>query len=203
MRPVSSLSRSHSHLPQLVSQSLRFISTAIRIGHYKDLFGSRETITNLVQGIVVPNVGLRGTSRPYPSPLGPLHTQHPDTAPPEHEIEQFEDDPLEYIRLDLAVPSLGGAGVSTDTLTRRQAAAEVLRALVSSGYESETTEIAGAWIGKGLQDYAANPAENWRAKDAAIYIMTAVATRGSTTQVRGFSWTGGDVMWKADDAWLA
>lgn len=101
------------------------------------------------------------------------------------------------------MPSLGGAGVSTDTLTRRQAAAEVLRALVSSGYESETTEIAGAWIGKGLQDYAANPAENWRAKDAAIYIMTAVATRGSTTQVRGFSWTGGDVMWKADDAWLA
>ena len=93
--------------------------------------------------------------------------------------------------------------MSTDTLTRRQAAAEVLRALVSSGYESETTEIAGAWIGKGLQDYAANPAENWRAKDAAIYIMTAVATRGSTTQVRGFSWTGGDVMWKADDAWLA
>ncbi|EPS95676.1 hypothetical protein FOMPIDRAFT_1025652 [Fomitopsis schrenkii] len=143
----------------LVSQSLRFISTAIRIGHYKELFGSRDTITNLVQGIVVPNVGLR-----------------------EHEIEQFEDDPLEYIRLDLAVPSLGGAGVSTDTLTRRQAAAEVLRALVSSGYESETTEIAGAWIGKGLQEYSANPAENWRAKDTAIYIMTAVATRGSTTQ---------------------
>ncbi|KAH9931314.1 armadillo-type protein [Fomitopsis serialis] len=143
----------------LVSQSLRFISTAIRIGHYKELFGSREIITNLVQGIVIPNVGLR-----------------------EHEIEQFEDDPLEYIRLDLAVPSLGGAGMSTDTLTRRQAAAEVLRALVSSGYESETTEIAGSWIGQGLQEYTANPAENWRAKDTAIYVMTAVATRGSTTQ---------------------
>ena len=120
-------------------------------------------------------------------PLSPSSTSNPLTRlpEPEHEIEQFEDDPLEYIRLDLAVPSLGGAGVSTDTLTRRQAAAEVLRALVSSGYESETTEIAGAWINKGLQDYAANPAENWRAKDAAIYIMTAVATRGSTTQVRG------------------
>ena len=146
-----------------------------------------------MSGSEVGPLSLSSTSNPL--------TRHPE---PEHEIEQFEDDPLEYIRLDLAVPSLGGAGVSTDTLTRRQAAAEVLRALVSSGYESETTEIAGAWIGKGLQDYAANPAENWRAKDAAIYIMTAVATRGSTTQVRGFLWTGGDVrMWSADDAWLA
>ncbi|KAF9816482.1 hypothetical protein IEO21_04087 [Rhodonia placenta] len=143
----------------LVSQSLRFISTTIRTGHYKELFGSRETISQLVQGIVVPNVGLR-----------------------EHEIEQFEDDPLEYIRLDLSLPALGGAGVSADAMTRRQAAAEVLRALVSSGFEADTTEVAGAWIGQGLQQYNAKPEVNWRAKDTAIYIMTAVATRGSTTQ---------------------
>ncbi|KZT00874.1 uncharacterized protein LAESUDRAFT_731806 [Laetiporus sulphureus 93-53] len=143
----------------LVSQSLRFISTAIRAGSYKDLFGSKETISNLVQGIVVPNVSLR-----------------------EHDIEQFEDDPLEYIRLDLAVPSLGGAGVSTEAITRRQAAAEVLRSLVSSGFEADTTEVAGAWIGEGLREYNENPKENWRAKDTAIYILTAVATRGSTTQ---------------------
>ncbi|KAI0933051.1 hypothetical protein AcW1_000014 [Taiwanofungus camphoratus] len=142
----------------LVSQSLRFISTAIRTGHYKQLFGSRETISGLVQGIVVPNVRLR-----------------------EHELEQFEDDPLEYIRLDLALPSLGGIGLG-DAITRRQSAAEVLRALVSSGFESETTEVAGAWIGEGLREYNANKAENWRAKDTAIYLMTAVATRGSTTQ---------------------
>ncbi|GBE78774.1 Importin-alpha re-exporter [Sparassis crispa] len=143
----------------LVSQSLRFISTAIRSGHYAQLFGSKETISSLVQGIVVPNVGLR-----------------------DHEIEQFEDDPLEYIRLDLALPSLGVMGISSDAVTRRQAAAEVLRALVSSGFEDDTTAVAGAWIGEGLHEYAANKAENWRAKDTAIYLMTAVATRGSTTQ---------------------
>ncbi|KAH9947043.1 Cse1-domain-containing protein [Amylocystis lapponica] len=143
----------------LVSQSLRFISSAIRSGHYKELFGSQETISGLVQGIVVPNVGLR-----------------------EHEIEQFEDDPLEYIRLDLALPSMGGMGLNADAVTRRQAAAEVLRALVGSGFESETTEVAGGWIGEGLRSYNENKAENWRAKDTAIYLMTAVATRGSTTQ---------------------
>lgn len=102
----------------------------------------------------------------------------------EHDLEQFEDDPLEYIRLDLALPSMGGLGVSNDAVTRRQAAAEVLRALVASGLEAETTEVTGAWIGQGLNEYAANKTENWRAKDTAIYLLTAVATRGSTTQVR-------------------
>ncbi|KAI9001554.1 Cse1-domain-containing protein [Trametes punicea] len=143
----------------LVSQSLRFIASAIRTGYYKELFGSKDTISGLVQGVVVPNVALR-----------------------EHELEQFEDDPLEYIRLDLALPSMGGLGVSNDAVTRRQAAAEVLRSLVSSGLEAETTEVTGAWITQGLNEYAANKAENWRAKDTAIYLLTAVATRGSTTQ---------------------
>ncbi|KIP01732.1 hypothetical protein PHLGIDRAFT_336871 [Phlebiopsis gigantea 11061_1 CR5-6] len=147
----------------LVSQSLRFISTAIRTGYYKQLFASKETISGLVQGVVVPNVGLR-----------------------EHEIEQFEDDPLEYIRLDLSLPSAsGGLGLgSHDAVTRRQAAADVVRALVSSGMETETTEVTGAWINQGLQEYNNNKTkeDSWKAKDTAVYLLTAVATRGSTTQ---------------------
>ncbi|TFK31640.1 importin alpha re-exporter [Crucibulum laeve] len=138
----------------LVSQSLRFLSTAIRSGYYKPLFSSRDTISSLVQGVVVPNVTLR-----------------------EHDIEQFEDDPLEFIRLDLALSTTG-----TDLATRRQAAADVLQALVGSGYEAETTEIVGAWINTGLTEYAANKEENWKAKDSAVYLLTALATRGSTSQ---------------------
>ena len=69
-----------------------------------------------------------------------------------------------------------------DAVTRRQAAADVLRALVSSGHEAEATEVTGAWIGEGLREYSANKAENWKAKDTAIYLLTAVATRGSTAQ---------------------
>ncbi|KAG5641488.1 hypothetical protein DXG03_005099 [Asterophora parasitica] len=139
---------------QLVSQSLRFISTAIRSGYYKPLFSSRDTVSSLVQGVVVPNVALR-----------------------EHDVEQFEDDPLEFIRLDLSLSSTG-----TDAATRRQAAADVLQALVGSGYESETTEIVGTWIGTGLSEYAVNNEENWKAKDSAVYLLTALATRGSTSQ---------------------
>ncbi|KAF5323094.1 hypothetical protein D9611_009310 [Ephemerocybe angulata] len=138
----------------LVSQSLRFISTAIRTGYYKELFSSKETISTLVQGVVIPNVSLR-----------------------EHDVEQFEDDPLEFIRLDL---SLSAAG--TDLATRRHAAADVLQALVGSGYEADTTEIVGSWINTGLGQYNANKEENWKAKDSAIFLLTAIATRGSTTQ---------------------
>ncbi|KAG6872821.1 hypothetical protein C0995_006303 [Termitomyces sp. Mi166 len=138
----------------LVSQSLRFISTAIRSGQWKTLFSSRETISSLVQGVVVSNVALR-----------------------EHDVEQFEDDPLEFIRLDLALSVTG-----TDTATRRQAAADVLQALVGSGFEAETTEIVGTWISTGLSEYESNKAENWKAKDSAVYLLTALATRGSTSQ---------------------
>ncbi|KIM79693.1 hypothetical protein PILCRDRAFT_791278, partial [Piloderma croceum F 1598] len=147
----------------LVSQSLRFISTAIRSGYYRSLFSSRETIAGLVEGVVVPNVGLR-----------------------DHEMEQFEDDPLEFIRLDLSLPG-SSTGLSADITTRRQAAADVLQALVGSGYESEATEIVGGWIGRGLERYnasrgAGGDGEAWKAKDSAVYLLTAVATRGSTTQ---------------------
>lgn len=139
----------------MVSQSLRFISTAIRTGYYKELFSSRDTISTLVQGVVIPNVSLR-----------------------ELDVEQFEDDPLEFIRLDL---SLSAAG--TDLATRRHAAADVLQALVGSGFEADTTEIVGNWVNTGLSQYNANKQENWKAKDSAIFLLTAIATRGSTTQV--------------------
>lgn len=94
---------------------------------------------------------------------------------------------MEYIRLDLALPSSTstlGLG-SHDVVTRRQAAADVVRALVGSGFESDTTEVAGVWIGEGLREYVNNKSKegSWKAKDAAVYLLTAVATRGSTMQV--------------------
>lgn len=107
--------------------------------------------------------------------------------PIDHEIEQFEDDPLEYVRLDLSLPSSsGGLGLgSHDAVTRRQAAADVVRALVSTGLEVVTTEVAQSWIQKGLDDYAKNRSSEgaWKYKDTAVYLLTAVATLGSTTQV--------------------
>lgn len=103
----------------------------------------------------------------------------PNVALREHDIEQFEDDPLDFIRVDLAVSASG-----TDLATRRQAAADILQSLVGSGYEAVTTEIVGLLINTGLSDYTLDKGKNWKAKDSAIYLLTALATKGSTLQVR-------------------
>lgn len=87
--------------------------------------------------------------------------------------------------MSLPVSSAGLGLGAQEAVTRRQAAADVIRALVASGLETEITEIVGVWISQGLQQYAANKdkEDGWKAKDTAVYLLTAVATRGSTTQV--------------------
>ncbi|KAL4072157.1 CAS/CSE protein [Scleroderma yunnanense] len=144
---------------QLVSQALRFISSAIRSTHFKTLFSSKEDISSLVREVVLPNVGLR-----------------------DHETEQFEDDPLEFIRLDLALPSGSGGVGFAEACTRRQAAADVLQALVGSGFQTEATEIVGSLINSALATYSSDPGEQWRSKDSAVYLLTAIATETSTAK---------------------
>ena len=113
-----------------------------------------------MNGIVVPNVELR-----------------------DHETEQFEDDPMEYIRVDLSVPTTSAGVGSTEGTTRRHAAADVLRALVGAGWDAETTEFVSFWVSEDLQAYKASPSENWKRKDRAIFLLTAIASRGATSQV--------------------
>jgi exportin-2 (importin alpha re-exporter) len=81
---------------------------------------------------------------------------------------------LEYIRRDLSLSS-EGAGA-----TRRHAASELVRALISVGLEAEITEIVMGFVVTGLASYNQNPVENWKAKDAAIYLFASIASLGST-----------------------
>ncbi|KAJ7077918.1 CAS/CSE protein [Mycena belliarum] len=152
----------------LVSQSLRFLSATIRSNHYTSLF-SAATLSTIIQSIVVPNVLFRVSDE-----------------------EMFSDDPLEFIRLSLfdsaSTSSAGLASGGADGRTRRQAAADVLKALVGSGFEREATTEVEKWVQMGLAQYNSASAqervqgEGWKAKDGAVYLMMAVATRGSTTQ---------------------
>ncbi|KAN0129949.1 Cse1 domain containing protein [Lactarius tabidus] len=74
----------HTHLlttqAQLVSQSLRFISTAIRSGACRDIIEAHNTIRGLIAGVVSSNLALRT-----------------------RDVEAFEDTPLEYVRAELQV----------------------------------------------------------------------------------------------------
>jgi exportin-2 (importin alpha re-exporter) len=106
----------------------------------------------------------------------------------------FIDDPLEFIRLSLFDSSSSAAGLASgaDGRTRRQAAADVLKALVGSGFEREATAEVEKWVQLGLAQYNSATVQDrvegqgWKAKDGAVYLMMAVATRGSTSQVRVF-----------------
>ncbi|KAJ7050487.1 importin alpha re-exporter [Mycena amicta] len=151
----------------LVSQALRFLSATIRSTHYASLF-SGETLSAIIKSIVVPNVFFR-----------------------ESDEEMFTDDPLEFIRSSLTDATASTAGLATggsDGRTRRQAAADVLKALVSSGFEKEATAQIENWVQVGLAQYTNASGEErvqgqaWKAKDSAVFLMMAIATRGSTAQ---------------------
>ena len=100
----------------------------------------------------------------------------PNVAVRGRDLESFEDTPLEYVRGDLLL---------TEIATPRQAAGDVIKALVSSGLESDTTQIVSQWVEQGLEVYSQRKAseDGWKSKDSAIYLFESVATRGGTSTV--------------------
>ncbi|XP_071743151.1 exportin-2 isoform X2 [Lepeophtheirus salmonis] len=88
------------------------------------------------------------------------------------DVELFEDNPEEYIRRDLE---------GSDLETRRRAACDLVKGL-SRYFESQITEIFGSYVKTMLDMYQTNPAQNWKSKDAAIYLVTSLATRAKTAK---------------------
>ncbi|KZO99252.1 putative importin-alpha export receptor [Calocera viscosa TUFC12733] len=95
----------------------------------------------------------------------------PNMVLQEKEEEMFEDDPLEYIRRDLET--------ATDATTRRQSATEFTRSLMEH-FEGPITSMLMPYINQHLERYRGNPSENWRDKDTAICLLTAICSRGGT-----------------------
>lgn len=84
--------------------------------------------------------------------------------------ELFEDNPEEYIRRDIE---------GSDIDTRRRAACDLVKTL-SQNFEEKIFDIFGRYLQVLLLKYSENPAQNWRAKDTAIFLVTSFASRGST-----------------------
>jgi len=137
-----------------VSQSLRFISTAIRSGAYRDIFGAHETIQGLIGGVVVPNVALRA-----------------------RDVEAFEDTPLEYIRGELQVSEISTPRQAAADVLKALAS-------VGPESELVATRLVFEWISRALAEVAQGGEDGWKSKDAAVYLFEAVATRSGTLTVR-------------------
>eukprot|EP01103_Thecamoeba_quadrilineata_P005406 TRINITY_DN15208_c0_g1_i1.p1 TRINITY_DN15208_c0_g1~~TRINITY_DN15208_c0_g1_i1.p1 ORF type:complete len:985 (+),score=144.61 TRINITY_DN15208_c0_g1_i1:290-2956(+) len=86
----------------------------------------------------------------------------------------FEDSPIEYIRRDLSTVS--------EVDTRRRASTELVKGL-RRNYEKEVTFIFSGYINQMLANYQGNPELNWKSKEGAIYILTALAVNSSTASL--------------------
>ncbi|GCB70322.1 hypothetical protein scyTo_0001247 [Scyliorhinus torazame] len=84
--------------------------------------------------------------------------------------EAFEDNSEEYIRRDLE---------GSDIDTRRRAACDLVRGLCKY-FEGPVTAIFSGYVNSMLQQYAKNPSINWKHKDAAIYLVTSLASKAQT-----------------------
>ncbi|XP_037068726.1 exportin-2-like [Pollicipes pollicipes] len=84
--------------------------------------------------------------------------------------ELFEDNPQEYIRRDVE---------GSDVDTRRRAACDLVKSL-SRLFEQRITQEFSQYVQVMLAKSAENRTANWKHKDAAIYLVTSLAAKGST-----------------------
>lgn len=95
----------------------------------------------------------------------------PNVSLRETDLELFEDEPIEFIRRDLE---------GSDNDTRRRAATDFLRGLLAP-FEQRVTQTVYKYIDHYLAEHTANPSANWRAKDTAVYLFSAIAAKGAVT----------------------
>ena len=99
----------------------------------------------------------------------------PNISLRESDVELFEDEPIEYIRRDLE---------GTDSETRRRAATDFLRQLMQQ-FQERVTKLTLNYITSFLSQYTADPANNWKFKDTAVYLYCSIAAVGAVTSLVG------------------
>jgi exportin-2 (importin alpha re-exporter) len=103
----------------------------------------------------------------------------PNVSLRESDEELFEDEPIEFIRRDLE---------GSDSETRRRAATDFLRRLAEK-FEDSVTKVTLKYTEHYLTEYAKNPASNWKSKDTATYLFSAIAAKGVATSTHGVTAT--------------
>merc|ERR1719239_57589 len=131
----------------LVSNAIQFLASVAERPSYKSLFDSTETLANICEKVVVPNIQLRDA-----------------------DVELFEDNPEEYMRRDIE---------GSDVDTRRRAACDLVQAL-SKSFEGPVIQNFSRYVQALLEEYAKNPVQNWKSKDAAVFLVTSLAAKGQT-----------------------
>jgi exportin-2 (importin alpha re-exporter) len=144
----------------LVSKALHFLTAVASQDKHAATFNDDNVLGQIVEKVILPNVSLR-----------------------ESDVEQFEDEPIEYIRRDLE---------GSDADTRRRAATDFLRKLLEK-FEQLVTDVVGRYITHYLAIYLQNPATGWKSKDTAVYLFSAIAAKGVITATHGVKTTNSSI----------
>lgn len=129
----------------LVVKALSFLTAITKISKFQKFFDNENSLNEIIEKIILPNIYFR-----------------------EIDEENFEDEPIIYVRSDLE---------GSDFDTRRKSATDFLRELKEVNTESLTNTVMN-YVNRFL-----NEKNNWRNKDIAIYLFSALAAKGSITNV--------------------
>ncbi|RKF55093.1 Importin alpha re-exporter [Golovinomyces cichoracearum] len=127
----------------LVSKALHFLTAVSSLEKHAQNFNNEEILSQIVEKVILPNVSLR-----------------------QSDIEQFEDEPIEYIRRDFE-------GLDADT--RRRAATEFLQRLLQK-FPGLVTNVVKRYISHYLDQFNRNSNVEWKSKDTAVYLFSSIAT---------------------------
>lgn len=134
----------------LVTSALQFL-TSVATGVAYTIFQDPAALSQICEKIIAPNLRLRKSDK-----------------------EEFEDDPLAYVRKDVE---------GSDSGTRRRSAYAFIKGL-RRNFEDSVTNIFRSYIEALLAEHAVDKNKNWAAKDAAVYLVIALATKKSS-QAKG------------------
>ncbi|CAD7697690.1 unnamed protein product [Ostreobium quekettii] len=98
------------------------------------------------------------------------HVIMPNLRLRDSDEELFDMNPVDYIQRDTE---------GSDSGTRRRAASDLVRALTDR-FPKVVTQLFSSYVNGLLQEHAANPKANWKAKDCAIYLVVALTVKGKT-----------------------
>ncbi|CCU77389.1 chromosome segregation protein Cse1 [Blumeria hordei DH14] len=140
----------------LVSKALQFLTAVASLDAHAINFNNEEVLRQVVEKVIIPNVSLRDS-----------------------DIEQFEDEPIEYIRRDFE---------GSDADTRRRAATDFLQKLLQN-FVAPVTSTVGKYISHYLDLYRGSSGAEWKIKDTALYLFTTIASTSAVTASHGVKTT--------------
>ena len=136
-----------ANMDGLVTRAVKFVASVATKQQHAPIFAQDGFIRELLARVVVPNTRLRP-----------------------RDLEDFEDDPEDFMRGDIE-------GNNNDT--RRRVATDLVRALCKS-HNDITTPLCVETVARLLAEYEAARNERVAAKDAAVALFCAVAAKTAT-----------------------